>query len=695
MDLNHLSLDEIQIECEVRGIVGSSVEQFQQLVERLAAEKNKQVGVITKIHPRATKSLKFEFTTCVNKAKELKSRIESILTSNSPQILQLLSACRSRGLHIYHRLKRIISYSPRYAKRATTVQEVCTNLLVLIEKVICRTATADESLNVLKNIDTDNNESEIEDSDANSNKSFSDDNPISNKLSKRPSFQLPDFSVPPPNQGLKSGLIQDLPIDKFSLGRAQVSGKLAIDSNDDCLSSTQRIPSNNQAEAVDSRLDEISALINELKTDVIQGISTNASNRPVVSQRKDNNISPRDATYVSNRDNFNPHKYKPLPINQWGISFNGVSDKISIERFLNRAQFLAEQNNMPLERLSVDIVTILSGIAREYYWLIQEACHPTKTTWNHLKRALIHRFKSSLNDYDIKGVMKNRKQNCEKNESFSEFLSDILGMSLSLEHPLSEPDLINLLIENMRPGLHIELAGEVFRTVSDLEARCRAKERAWTKQGYKPEQSIKYQVPGGQFRRNISELPTESNYMSNMIPGLGNSTPSYLVFPPVYEQSFYPNYATNASFSDQIQPQYHIPGIPNSFVMPSQIPHMISENPQPECNISAFNPSGPVQNNSPMYGKRPVNIARMKCYNCENWGHSFLDCSVSNSGDFCTMCGRKGVLKPKCPSCWNRVGNYQPGVSVVGNHHFPETHPVKPNSPKVSPSPNVTGNQTQ
>lgn len=695
MDLNHLSLDEIQVECEVRNIVGNSAEQFKLLNERLAAESKRLIPDKNKIHPRATKSLNYEFKVCVNKTKDLKDKIELILTSNNQKIFQLLSNCRSRGLHIFNRLRRIIAYSPKYGKRATTIKEVCENLLLLIEKVLSRTATADESLDMLKEIPTGDNESELEDSDCqdetNSKNNSSNALSANSKNNKDPLFKMPNLSVPPPNFTAVP-VSQAFLSNTFPPNQILPPGITNANTGTEYLSSTQHIstPFEQEPKVVESRLAEISALINELKTDFSQPFS-NSRRRTVNLNENDNVISPpQESKNVANRPQNEFLKYKPLPINQWGISFNGVSDKISIERFLHRAEFLAEQNHMPLEHLSVNLVTIMSGVAREYCWLVHETHRPAKTPWINLKNALIHRFKSSLNDYDIKGVMKSRKQNYEKNETFAEFFSDILGMSLSLNQPLSEPDLVNLLIENMRPGLHIELAGETFRNVSELEARCRAKEKAWNKQGFKPELSMRYQVPGGQFRRNISELPLEMNNLSQLIPGIVNPISSHQISPSYgggfSESLMYPNnmIPINQPFSNQLQPHYHMPGISDPYLIQNQNFSRQMESNSPEYNISAFNPSLQVQNQSAQGTQvtRSGNTTRIKCYNCDNWGHSFLDCGYSNSGDFCTMCGKKGVLKPNCPSCWNRVGNYRPVVSMPGNTHLPGTTAMPPNPQK-------------
>lgn len=41
------------------------------------------------------------------------------------------------------------------------------------------------------------------------------------------------------------------------------------------------------------------------------------------------------------------------------------------------------------------------------------------------------------------------------------------------------------------------------------------------------------------------------------------------------------------------------------------------------------------------------------CWNCQEPGHIFKDCSVARKSEFCYGCGEPGVLKPNCPQCRN------------------------------------------
>lgn len=677
MNINHLSLDEIQIECEIRDIVGSSVEQFKNLTERLEDEALVNGKIEFIIHKRAMKSLKSEFNICVTKVKELKTRIENILTESAEDSVdqhhQLLQVCNSRVLYVLNRFKRIMAYSPKYLAKASSWEKVGFNLLDLINKIHERAISKDNSLSALKNLDVNTNE-DLE--------SGSEDSAYVKDSIKteKPAMIQHRNEHDNPIQGLleSSSASQSAPPQRAVFDHFQ---------NPLSLSSTQHIPSIRRradGEVVD-RLSEISALINEIKIDGTDRIPTARDNRT----NRSGTVPLSEATQSANVYYNNKIALKPLPINQWGLTFNGKSDSISIERFLNRAEFLATQNHITFDRLSIDIVTILSGPAREYYWLILEANYPLKTSWSHLRNGMMHRFKSSLSDYDIKEVMRARKQQYGKNEPFQEFLSIILEMSLSLIKPLSELDLIHLLMENMRPGLQLDLAGETFRTVSDLENRCRAKEIAWKKIGYCPEFSNR-SLPANQMRRNINELSIQKPNQCFYSHTFGSADPSaYYLHHGQPEVCTVPHHSSTAfCTSNQPSVKYHIPGVHESTV--HQPEHHLTEvfNLHPEPNVSSLNSCTNSNTNEPqlrptLNPRRVWNPSRIKCYNCEQWGHSFLDCNVSVTGDFCTSCGRKGLLKPNCPTCFAKVGNYQPGGNVIGNVHLPEATNSNPNLSKA------------
>lgn len=57
------------------------------------------------------------------------------------------------------------------------------------------------------------------------------------------------------------------------------------------------------------------------------------------------------------------------------------------------------------------------------------------------------------------------------------------------------------------------------------------------------------------------------------------------------------------------------------------------------------------------------------CWNCQESGHTFVDCPSTARSLFCYRCGKQNTITPKCPNC--QKGNYRRGVETTG-----ETRPA-------------------
>lgn len=70
----------------------------------------------------------------------------------------------------------------------------------------------------------------------------------------------------------------------------------------------------------------------------------------------------------------------------------------------------------------------------------------------------------------------------------------------------------------------------------------------------------------------------------------------------------------------------------------------------------------------------------MTCWNCEEVGHSFMDCTVATRNVFCYGCGAKNTYRPTCPRC--KAGNFRQGVVPASN-----SRPNQPATPNRAPNP--------
>ncbi|KAI8126494.1 hypothetical protein CVS40_3303 [Lucilia cuprina] len=64
--------------------------------------------------------------------------------------------------------------------------------------------------------------------------------------------------------------------------------------------------------------------------------------------------------------------------------------------------------------------------------------------------------------------------------------------------------------------------------------------------------------------------------------------------------------------------------------------------------------------------KPRFDYSNIQCWNCSLLGHSYIYCSQEIKKPFCSKCGNKGVLTPKCPNNHNQ-GNKQMGEMATGD----------------------------
>lgn len=65
----------------------------------------------------------------------------------------------------------------------------------------------------------------------------------------------------------------------------------------------------------------------------------------------------------------------------------------------------------------------------------------------------------------------------------------------------------------------------------------------------------------------------------------------------------------------------------------------------------------------------------IKCWNCLEFGHSYIYCSEEIKKPFCFKCGQKGTLTPKCPNKHSFLGNRKVGEMATGDTR---PHPQTP-----------------
>lgn len=74
---------------------------------------------------------------------------------------------------------------------------------------------------------------------------------------------------------------------------------------------------------------------------------------------------------------------------------------------------------------------------------------------------------------------------------------------------------------------------------------------------------------------------------------------------------------------------------------------------------------------------RLSNSKPLACWNCRKPGHTFQDCNVPKTSDFCYGCGQINTLKPNCNVCHPRSENRQQGADRRGSSSTPSPNPTE------------------
>lgn len=80
-------------------------------------------------------------------------------------------------------------------------------------------------------------------------------------------------------------------------------------------------------------------------------------------------------------------------------------------------------------------------------------------TYRQFKLDPINRHRDRRSDFELK-LISNRNQNHRDKEEFLEFFEEIQLLCSRLRKPLSEEELIEIILRDMRAGLQISLANE-------------------------------------------------------------------------------------------------------------------------------------------------------------------------------------------------------------------------------------------
>lgn len=173
------------------------------------------------------------------------------------------------------------------------------------------------------------------------------------------------------------------------------------------------------------------------------------------------------------------------------------------------------------EALCQNAHILFEGKAKTWFWRHHRSVTPLD--WFSLCSELKRTFKDYRTDFDVRELIRNRKQ--KEKESFDQYLDEIMVLTDRLRAPLSEEELVETITRNLQPNVRLGLLHLDISSLSQLRKEVRKLEN-FSEQVQKNVVESRSSQP----RRFISEIETALNSVSvNCIDEISN--PNTINFP--------------------------------------------------------------------------------------------------------------------------------------------------------------------
>lgn len=215
-----------------------------------------------------------------------------------------------------------------------------------------------------------------------------------------------------------------------------------------------------------------------------------------------NNIYPdQNARRANNHYSPSTESVSKIILN-WKLTFDGSSDSIPVGEFIYRVNSLTQSTlRGDFRALCKSAHVLFVGRANSWFWRYHHTVN--ELDWYDICDDLRRNFKEHKSDYEIKETIRSRKQ--RNGETFDKYLDDIMKITDKLLSPLSERELVEMVIRNLRPDIRLELLHLNIESIVDLKRCCRRRENFFSDiQG-----SSQNNRPIFTNRRHISELGVE------------------------------------------------------------------------------------------------------------------------------------------------------------------------------------------
>lgn len=202
-------------------------------------------------------------------------------------------------------------------------------------------------------------------------------------------------------------------------------------------------------------------------------------------------------------------------ISNWKLTFDGSSDSIAVGEFIYRVNALTRSSlRGNFTALCQNAHVLFEGKAKSWFWRYHHSV--AALDWIEICEALKRDFKDFRTDSDVKESMRNRKQ--RSNEPFEGYLDIIMRMSDGLRNPMTDQELVELVVRNLLPEIRLEMLHLELNSISDLRKACRRRENFFSEIQNKAQVTKSYVLP----RRNISEIEGEPLANDSEVSALNN-----------------------------------------------------------------------------------------------------------------------------------------------------------------------------
>lgn len=366
--------------------------------------------------------------------------------------------------------------------------------------------------------------------------------------------------------------------------------------------------------------------------------------------------------------NQRPQEYFPRPlleerrtlkaIHNWSFRYKGEKDGSSLNTFLQRVEIFAASEGVPEDVLLKNVKHLLMDDALDWYSNVYVTGE--LVSWEDFKRLIRHEFLPASYAYILRAEAYHRLQG--EDEPFSKFYQDITTLFQYVDPPMTDPEKLFIIKKNMN-STYAPIAASHHSTRLLVKA-CKELDELRKLQQHQRRISLPYgaliepalATPNSSLRSSKLQQPLQRfgkvhALETEKLQSYGDNglLPSYI---PEAEQTTQEEEKMDQRMEAILQQvnalklrfeRREAGGRQSS----NQFPQQSVANSSNQQAADASNARAPP--------------AVMMCWNCDEEGHRFMDCTKPQAVLFCYRCGQKGFSLRSCPTCRQRSGNAQAG----------------------------------